>query len=300
MSVEIRALRLSAIGALLLAALGIGFAWLTASGAILLDGFFNLIAFAMGLLSLKVAGLLQQPDDERFHFGYAFFEPFLNTIKGLVTVAVAAFAGASAVDALLHGGRELVLGPAVGYAVVATAVCVMVALVQVRVAKQVHSPLVEVDARNWGLNAAVSGVVGVAFLGAFLLQNTRWSGFVPYVDPALVLALVVVAIPIPIRIVVQSVGQLVSAAPDPSVQQRVRAAFDGAVAPYQFPRTSLRMQRVGRYFYVLNHILVAGDFRVGRVRELDAIRNRVRDAIQSVERSLVIDTVFTEDEALVS
>jgi cation diffusion facilitator family transporter len=300
MSKENRALRLSTVGALLLAALGIAFAWLTASGAILLDGFFNLISFAMGLLSLRVAGLLQQPDDERYHFGYAFFEPFLNTIKGLITVAVAAFAGASAVDAILQGGRELVLGPAVGYAVVATAVCVMVGLVQVRVAKQVHSPLVEVDARNWGLNAAVSGVVAVAFIAAFLMQGTSWARLIPYVDPVLVLALVVVAIPIPIRIVVQSVGQLLSAAPDPAVQQRVREAFAKAVASYSFPRTSLRMVRVGRYFYVLNHILVTGDFRVGRVSELDDIRRSVRDAIQSVEHSLVIDTVFTEDEALIS
>ena len=300
MSAETRALRLSAIGALFLAALGIAFAWFTASGAILLDGFFNLIAFVMGLLSLKVTGLLQQPDDERFHFGYAFFEPFLNTIKGLITVAVAAFAGASAVDALLHGGRELVLGPAVGYAVVATVVCAMVGLVQVRVAKRVDSPLVEVDARTWGLNAAVSAVVAVAFFVAFLLQNSRWSWLVPYVDPALVLGLVVVAIPIPTRIVVHSVGELLYAAPDPAVQQRVRDAFSEAVASYQFPRTSLRMVRVGRYFYVLNHILVTGEFRVGRVRELDDVRRRVRDAIQAVERSLVIDTVFTEDDALLS
>jgi predicted Co/Zn/Cd cation transporter (cation efflux family) len=115
-----------------------------------------------------------------------------------------------------------------------------------------------------------------------------------------VLALVVVTIPIPIRIVVQSVGQLLSTAPDPAVQQRVREAFAEAVASYRFPRTSLRMVRVGRYFYVLNHILVTGDFRVGRVSELDDIRRCVRDAIQSVERSLVIDTVFTEDEALIS
>lgn len=300
MSSETHALRLSAIGALIMTVLGIGFAWLTASGAILLDGFFNLITFVMGLVSLRVAALLQQPDDERFHFGYAFFEPFLNAIKGLITVAVAAFAGASAVDAVLRGGRELLLGPAVGYAVLATVLCAAVTLVQVRVAKRVHSPLVEVDARNWGINAAVSGVVGVAFLAAFLLQNTRWSGLVPYVDPMLVLLLVVVAIPIPIRMVTQNVGQLLSAAPSPAVQRRVREAFAEAVASYQFPKTSLRMVRVGRYFYVLNHIVVTGDFHVGQVRELDDIRRRVRDAIQAVERSLVIDTVFTEDEALVS
>ena len=63
---ERRALKLSIVGAAVMAGLGIGFAFLTRSEAILLDGFFSLINFAMGILSLKVARMVSQPDDERF------------------------------------------------------------------------------------------------------------------------------------------------------------------------------------------------------------------------------------------
>ena len=98
---------------------GIGFAWLTHSQAILFDGVFSLVGFGVGLMALRVATLVRQPDDEQFQFGYAAFEPTMNAFKGLLTLAVCVFAVASAVTALFAGGRPLQAGYAVVYATVA-------------------------------------------------------------------------------------------------------------------------------------------------------------------------------------
>ena len=54
MEAERRALWMSVVGALIFAGLGFGFSILTDSEAILLDGFFSLIGFFMGLLSRRV------------------------------------------------------------------------------------------------------------------------------------------------------------------------------------------------------------------------------------------------------
>ena len=93
MEQERAALKVSAWMSVFFAVLGIGFYWLAESEAILLDGFFSAIAFVLGLLTLKVARVVRQRDDERFHFGYASFEPLLNTIKGLIILVLCAFAG---------------------------------------------------------------------------------------------------------------------------------------------------------------------------------------------------------------
>ena len=69
---------LSIVGALFMAGLGFGFAFVTSSDAVLLDGFFSLIGFAVGLVSLRVATLVRRPDDDEYHFGYAAYEPVLN------------------------------------------------------------------------------------------------------------------------------------------------------------------------------------------------------------------------------
>ena len=118
---ERAALLLSAAAALVLGAVGVAAAVATGSGAILLDGLFNLCFFATALFTLRVAALLARPDDERYPFGYLFFEPLINTVKGLLILGVSLFALVDAAIALATGGRAVAFGPAIAYAAFATA-----------------------------------------------------------------------------------------------------------------------------------------------------------------------------------
>ena len=126
---ERAALRLSAGGALILGATALGFSAATGSGAILLDGLFNLCFVVTALLTLRVATLVARPDDERYPFGYLFFEPLINTAKGLLLIGVSLFALVDAGIALMSGGRAVTFGPAIAYAAVATLACLAVAFV---------------------------------------------------------------------------------------------------------------------------------------------------------------------------
>ena len=129
-TLEKRGLWLSILGALFMAALGFGFAVLTSSDAGLLDGFFSLIGFAIGLVSLRVASLVRRPDDEVYHFGYAAYEPMLNLTKGLLMTFVTIFALISAIEVVLHGGRTVQAGWASIYAGVAAFGCFAIAFSQ--------------------------------------------------------------------------------------------------------------------------------------------------------------------------
>ena len=89
---ERKALRISIVGALVMAVVGIGFALATRSDAIMLDGVFSAIGFLMALLTLRVASLAIQPDDDRFHFGYSHFVPLLNVVKAFMMIVLCTFA----------------------------------------------------------------------------------------------------------------------------------------------------------------------------------------------------------------
>ena len=293
---ESTALKISAGANLVFGLLGIGFALLTQSGAILLDGFFSFIGFGVGLLTLKVSDLVEKPDDEWFHFGYAYFEPFLNAVRGLILLAVTGYALVSAVIALLHGGREIVPGWALVYAAIAVAGCFALAWVQRRAASATASPLLDVDAKAWLMDGVLSLVVAGAFLGALLIQGSRWDPVVDYVDPSLVVLLVLLVLPVPLKIIRDNLGELLRVAPEPEIQAEVKHRFAAAVEGQGFSETRLRMIAAGRYFYLLNHIRVAGGFRVRRVGELDAIRADIHAALEGLHPRLVIDTLFTEDE----
>lgn len=293
MNAERKALIMSAVGALFFAALGFAFFIPTDSDAILLDGFFSLIGFMMGLLSLRVARLAQNPDDDRYHFGYAAFEPMLNTVKGLIILIVCLFAAASSVGALLDGGREIQVGWGVFYAIIASVGCFSLALVQLRISKKAGSQLVAVDARTWLIDGFMSLVVTLAFGGAYLLTGTQWSHLVPYIDPGLVLVLAVLMLPVPLRIIKYGTGELLKAAPDVDIQKAINQGIASALLAAKMPDHNVRMVRVGREFWVLVHVLLDENRELGSAADLDTVRETLHNAVTDTEPGIVVEVIFT-------
>lgn len=296
MDQETNALKLSAGMALFMAALGIVFGILTQSDAIMLDGLFSLVGFAMAVVTIRVSRLVKQPPDEHFHFGYAQFEPFLNAVKGLLMLGVSGFAIATAINALLHGGRDLNAGLAVVYAVIALAGCLVVGGLQRRAARRTGSPLLEVEAKNWLVDGVLSGVVAAVFVVALILGDTRYAYVVPYIDPVLVIVVVLAILAVPLRIVREGLREILGFAPAPDVQSEVRGRIEGAVEGIPVESLRVNMMKIGRFFYVLNQVVVSPEFRPGRIGELDAVRARIAKAMEGFEPTPIVDTVFTEDE----
>ena len=92
LSLERKYLITSTAANLLVGVLGLTVAVVSSSQAIFLDGLFNLTYFATGLFTVKVASLVAGGDDERFPHGYAFFEPLVNGIKGMLVLGVSIMA----------------------------------------------------------------------------------------------------------------------------------------------------------------------------------------------------------------
>ena len=165
-------------------------------------------------------------------------------------------------------------------------------------ARKTHSPLLEVDVKNWTLDFFVNAGVGAAFLLAFWLAGTRWSYLVPYVDPVLLTALVIVLIWVPVKTVKDNVAELLVIAPPPPLQHEVRGRFNRAIQGVPVEKTYVRMSKVGRYFYILNQIVVPRSFKLDRVKNLDDIRRKIATELEDIHPKLVIDTLFTEDDSL--
>lgn len=284
---EATAIRLSAATNAGLGTLGTACGVWISSDAILLDGIFNWITFAMALVSLRVARLVARPPDESFPFGYAAFEPLLNTVKALTIVAVSVFAFVDAVQTILAGGRELAAGWALVYAGVAMTACFAMWLVQRRAAAAVESPLLEVDAKNWFVNGAISSAVGLAFALALVLEGAI---VVPYIDSGLVVVLVVVTVPIPARMAWQGVSEMLGYAPPEEIRHDAHAAFEEAARDEGIEGFTLRMTRAGRTIFILAQAQVSG---TRTAEELEGVRQRLIGRLKDVHPPLVMDVVFT-------
>ncbi|MGK7948845.1 MAG: cation transporter, partial [Xenococcaceae cyanobacterium] len=237
-----------------------------------------------------------QPDNKYFQFGYASFEPLINLIKGLLIVILSIFALCSAIDALLHGGRVLDAGIAVQYSAIAAFCCLAIAITQLGIAKKTGLPMVRVDSKNWFIDGMLSLSIGFAFIVVGLIEGSQWSRFIPYADPTIVTAIVILTSPIPIRIILDNIRQLLLGSPQSAMRQHIEQLFQSAIEGVPCANKRLRMTQIGRYLYLNIYWLLPENFELKSARQLDRIREKIEAVLKPEYKDLNVEVIFTQSE----
>jgi len=292
---ERKGLIISAVTCLVVGCVAIVFVYLSSSQAIMLDGVFNIIYFLTGLFTLRIARLLREPGDEEFPFGFAYFEPLINGIKGALVLGMSLIALAGALTAAFSGGREIEAGAAVGYGIFATVACWSAFLAIRQVSKRTNSPLLRADAANWMVNGAVSTAVLLAFLSMYLIRALGADHLLPYVDPVLVIAMVAVTISVPARQAWKALMELLNRAPSAKARKRIKEIVETCIHDLPVEQVFVRVVQPGRLRYVSAHIVMPEGFESKRLADLDEIRARTWDALQADLPGTILDVVFTTD-----
>ncbi|MFT6051808.1 MAG: cation diffusion facilitator family transporter [Halioglobus sp.] len=295
---EQKALLVSLYGVVFFIVLALGFAVYTNSGAILFDGIYSLIAFATVLVTLKVAKLAEKPDDELFNFGYTSLEPTLNLFKSLIVIVACVYAGVAAIMRLLDGGTEAEYGWAVVYGVISSIGCFIVAGILKKMGRDTRSGLLAVEAKTWFVDGLFSFSVLLGFVGAWVVSQTEYASLAPYVDPLLLAILVLVALPIPGRIMLESLREVVLMAPKAEIVDEIEVKLNALLGHLPHQLIELRVTKRGRNTYILVHVVVSDDFTITSIRELDDIRRTTSDAMLAWNPDIVLDIMFVHDLAL--
>lgn len=292
---EKKYLIISTFGNIVVGIVGITVAAVSSSQAILLDGLFNLTYFATGLFTINVASLVAGGDDERFPHGYAFFEPLVNGMKGMLVLGVSVMALVGAVQSLLAGGRPIAAGAAVAYGIFASVTCWVIAFLTRRGAKATDSPLVQADAENWIVNAAVSSCVLLAFAGIFVLGSLGLEAAAPYVDPVVVLTIVLISIGVPVRMASSALMGLLNRAPSIDIVRQVTDIVDANLSELPVQERFVRVMQPGRQRMVLVHVVLPADYRPAELSSLDSIRTQTCQSLCKAHVATILDMLFTAD-----
>jgi len=216
--------------------------------------------------------------------------------KGLAIALVALFALFSAGTALLNSGREIEAGVALWYALTAAAGCLSMALMQYRFANKIQSQILELDYKNWLIDGVISGAVALAFGLILIVQRTSFSWFVPYADPALVLLLVLVVLPLPLQTVIQNGMQMVGRAPDEEQRALVEEMVAAALAEVPHNAFHVRQTAMGRMVYVQVYLCLSlsqeESYEAG---EVDRVRSLIYEPLKLTFPHLAMDLVVTCD-----
>jgi cation diffusion facilitator family transporter len=295
---ERRLLKLSFYMAGLFVFLAFGFALITQSGAILFDGIYSLISFFMALLTLKVANLVELPDDDRFHFGYTAIEPTLNLFKSLIIICSCVYAVVGSINSIIAGGNAAHYDLAMIYGTFATVGCFAISFYMKHRCKKLRSDLVSVDAHTWFVDGVLSASILLGFAIAFVLEQYGFTELAPYVDPILLVILGLSILPIPFKIMLESLKEVIHKAPPEAVTLVIEKKLKQTLSAVPYEHIEVRISKSGRDLYLLVHIIVDESFDITTVRELDTIRKATEKTMQEWNPSILMDILFICDPKL--
>ena len=293
---EQHALRLAIYGNIFFTVAGLGFAFYTNSQAVLLDGVFSAISLVLAVVTLYVARLLQRPNTDQYPFGYAVFEPLINLAKGLIIGVVMLVSMLRAIDTLLAGGHDIGVGGVLIYSVTATLACLGIALYMRSKAVDGGWPLVEVEVKNWFMDAVISGAIAGSFLIVWLLEGTAADPWLNYVDPVLVILIALFFMSIPFGIIRENWAQLVGNAPPDNIVEPVRRIIDEILQMFGISEKKLRLAQFGRMDYVQLYIILDNpQAQAFDALKMDEIRNDLYQRLVLERPNITLDVVFTHD-----
>jgi predicted Co/Zn/Cd cation transporter (cation efflux family) len=128
-----------------------------------------------------------------------------------------------------------------------------------------------------------------------LLEGTPLAWLLPYADPAVVIALVILSAPLPIGIVRANWRQLLGRAPGPAIQQEARSRVDEALRGTPGVTPHLRMLQTGRTYYLQVYLRVGRLSGLDSLKDLDRLRERVCRSVLKDAPDVGLDVVFTRD-----
>jgi predicted Co/Zn/Cd cation transporter (cation efflux family) len=271
---EQRLLKASILVTILVGAGGLGAGWLLNASAIMFDGIYSLIDVVLTMGSLTVSRLVVSQGSRRFQYGYWHLEPLMETVGGAILATACIYAGIDAVEGLLRGGHTIEFGTAIAWAAVLGIVGFGMAAIMRRQSRKLGSALLAMDARSWMVSAMLSFALLAGFGLAIAMEGTTFARWIPLVDPAVLLAVSMLTLPVPLLGTVRAFHEILQVSPD-ALDRKVRSVMDAIVEKHGFLEYSSHVQKMGRVQFIEIHLLLPALYQFGRISNADAVRNEI-------------------------
>lgn len=150
---------------------------------------------------------------------------------------------------LLDGGHSTEYGLAIVYGALATVGCFVMAWLMKQRSKHFLSDLVGVEAKTWFVDGLLSGSILLGFVGAWWLEHSSLSVYATRVDPLLLIILGLVVLPIPGKIMIDSLKEVINQAPPKTVVREIEQRLKKSLIEVSYDHVELRVSKNKRTIF---------------------------------------------------
>ncbi|MFA5146969.1 MAG: cation diffusion facilitator family transporter [Candidatus Omnitrophota bacterium] len=270
--------------------LSVAVALLSDSQTLMLDGVYGVVDVILYIFAIFVAKKIYEPPNEKYHFGYAKFEPFMTAVEGVLIVSICIASIMSSLQDIAHpdpinNSRAVIL-----YALVSFFICVGFGKYMRMVAKRWHSQILMVDSEFWVQSGIISGIIFLAFGVTHFLSKTTLAVYEDYVDPVLCILFSLFLLTKPLSIIRESFFDLVDANPGKEMTATIRDFINESNKRYDLGGVKwVKIRKAGRKAFAIVSFK-ADDNK--SVKELDLIRLNICNDASRVNQALEIIILF--------
>lgn len=296
METESYLLKISTLGTLFFAVLGIAWGWTVKSEMILFDGMYSLGGVILSLLALMGSIYINKKDYEKYPFGKKMIEPLIVIIKSLAIFIMCIYSLTGSIKDLINGGNEVQYGYALIYALVSTLGCGIAYFFLKKKGKAINSSLINIESSQWLMDALLSMGVLVGFLIANIIKHTEFIWFNRYLDPLMVIICSSVFIKMPIKSFGDGLKELLEFKADDSITLEIDKLVEGIEREYNFEDTITRVSKTGNDLRIEIDFIYNEESNIKVLDEMDGVREKIFNSLSHINYEKWLNVSFTKDK----
>ena len=260
---ELFVLKISTVLTIIYGVVGITIAIMCDSMTLMLDGLYSVADIVVSLLAIVVVRKVHLPPNEKYHFGYAKYEPLMTAVDGTLIVTICVATIFSSIQDIVHHEPMDNIRLAVIYSFVSFFICVGFGIYMRQMGKRCRSTILQADAQLWIIEGVISLGVFVAFGLSEHISKTYWRGYADYVDPAICIMLAIFLLAKPINIIRDSFFDLVDASPYAKLKDEIVQVIHACVEAHRLKGIkSVKVRKAGRRLFVTVHFFADKSLRL--------------------------------------
>lgn len=296
METESYLLKISTLGTLFFAVLGIAWGWTVKSEMILFDGMYSLGGVILSLLALMGSIYINKKDYEKYPFGKKMIEPLIVIIKSLAIFIMCIYSLTGSIKDLINGGNEVQYGYALIYALISTLGCGIAYFFLKKKGKAINSSLVNIESSQWLMDTLLSMGVLVGFLIANIIKHTEFIWFNKYLDPLMVIVCSSVFIKMPIKSFGDGLKELLEFKADDSITLEIDKLVEGIEREYNFEDTITRVSKTGNDLRIEIDFIYNEESNIKVLDEMDSLREKIFNSLSHINYEKWLNVSFTKDK----
>ena len=296
METESYLLKISTLGTLFFAVLGIAWGWTVKSEMILFDGMYSLGGVILSLLALMGSIYINKKDYEKYPFGKKIIEPLIVIIKSLAIFIMCIYSLTGSIKDLINGGNEVQYGYALIYALISTLGCGIAYFFLKKKGKAINSSLVNIESSQWLMDTLLSMGVLVGFLIANIIKHTEFIWFNRYLDPLMVIICSSVFIKMPIQSFGDGLKELLEFKADDSITLEIDKLVEGIEREYKFEESITRVSKTGNDLRIEIDFIYNEESNIKALDEMDSLREKIFNSLSHINYEKWLNVSFTKDK----